>query len=62
MKNLTEHILIKMAAETVDIVILRALIDAAMTRRVRLNPARMGKLTLARDLLVELHMAMEVEP
>ena len=52
------HHLIKMAADTLDLIILRALLDSAMTRRTTVNPAHMDKLALARDMLIELHKEM----
>lgn len=47
--------LIKMAADTLDLIILRTLLDAAMTRRVTVNPSHMDKLAMARDILIDLH-------
>ena len=49
------HHLIKMAADTLDLIILRTLVDSAMTRRVTVNPGYMDKLALARDILIDLH-------
>ena len=47
--------LIKMAADTLDLIILRTLLNSAMTRQVKVNPAHMDKLALARDILIDLH-------
>ena len=51
----THQSLIKMAADTLDLIILRSLINSATTRRAKVNPAHMDKLALARDILIDLH-------
>ena len=46
---------IKLAAEMLDLIILKTLVDAAMTRRSTISPSTMEKLALARDILLDLH-------
>ena len=53
MKNVDDTTIIKLALESLDLVILRSLLDQAMTREPRYDQSLMNLLTRARDLLSE---------
>ena len=53
MKNVDDTTMIKLALESLDLVILRSLLDQAMTREPRYDQSLMNLLTRARDLLAE---------
>jgi hypothetical protein len=53
MKNVDDTTMIKLAFESLDLVILRSLLDQAMTRKPRYDQPLMNLLTRARDLLAE---------
>jgi hypothetical protein len=49
----TDDNMIKLALDTVDLVILRWLVNQAMKRNVTVDPQQYERLTSARDLLAE---------